>query len=249
MKIRNAVKIATVSALMLTGTQAMALELGAGFEASANIGLFSNYMWRGVSQTRNGAAVQGGVDITHSSGFYAGTWLSNVNFKLAPKAHSEQDIYVGYGFAVGDFAFDFKRTQYIYDNANALDFGETHAQVSYAAGDLGTFAVGADYSSDTPIANSDSALHYYGSYTYSLPMEIGLTATLGRYDFKDAGWVGGTDSQYSYYNIGVAKEFYGINVGLAYTDTNIDESNCSVFAGGDSYCGGALVLSAVKTFK
>ena len=92
MKILNAVKIATVSALMLTGTQAMALELGAGFEASANIGLFSNYMWRGVSQTRNGVALQGGVDITHSSGFYAGTWMSNVNFKLAPKAHTEQDI-------------------------------------------------------------------------------------------------------------------------------------------------------------
>jgi uncharacterized protein (TIGR02001 family) len=242
-------KVAAVSVLALAGSQAMALDLGAGFEASANLGLVSNYMWRGVSQTRNGVALQGGLDLTHSSGFYVGTWMSNVNFKLAPKAHTEQDIYAGYGFTTGNFAFDFKYTRYIYDNANALDFGETHAQVSYNAGDLGTFAVGADYSNDTPIVDSDSAMHYYGSYTYALPADVTLAATVGRYDFKDAGWVGGTDSEYSYYNIGVTKEFFGVNVGLAYTDTNIDESNCSVFAGGDSYCGGTLVLSAVKTFK
>ncbi|MEZ5436504.1 MAG: TorF family putative porin, partial [Pseudomonadales bacterium] len=231
------------------GTQAIALELGAGFEGSANIGFVSNYMWRGFSQTRNGVAVQGGVDITHSSGLYAGTWISNVDFKLAPKAHTEHDIYLGYGFDVGDFAFDLKYTKYMYDNANALDFTETHAQVSYDAGGLGSFALGVDYSDDTPIINTDSAIHYYGSYSYSLPIGVDLTATLGRYDFKDSGWVGGTDSKYSYYNIGVAKEFYGINVGLAYTDSNIDDSNCSAFAGGSNYCGGAFVLSAAKTFE
>lgn len=249
MKIRNAVKIAAASSLMLVGSQAMSLDLGAGFDASANIGLVSNYMWRGVSQTRNGVAVQGGVDVTHSSGFYAGTWLSNVDFKLAPKAHTEQDLYAGYGFTAGDFAFDFKFTKYMYDNASALNFGETHAQVSYNAGDIGTFAVGTDYSHDTPIVHTDSAIHYYGSYSRTLPLDLSLTATIGTYDFKDSGWVGGTDSKYSYYNIGVTKEFYGVNVGLAYTDTNIEDDNCKIFAGGDNYCGGAFVLSAVKTFK
>lgn len=253
MKIRraveSAVKIATASSLLLAGSQTMALELGLGFEGSANIGFVSNYMWRGFSQTRNGVAVQGGLDLTHSSGFYLGTWLSNVDFKLAPSAHTEQDIYAGYGFTAGDFTFDLKYTKYIYDNANALDFSETHAQVSYATDSIGTFAIGADYSNNTPVINTDSAFHYYGTYSYSLPAEVGLTATVGQYDYKDAGWVGGTDSKYSYYNIGVTKELFGVNVGLAYTDTNIDENNCKVFAGGDDYCGGTLVLSASKTFK
>ncbi|MEZ5538856.1 MAG: TorF family putative porin [Pseudomonadales bacterium] len=249
MKIFNAVKIATASSLLLVGLPVMALELGAGFEGSGNIGLSSNYMWRGISQTRNGVAVQGGVDITHSSGFYTGTWLSNVDFKLAPRAHTEQDIYAGYGFNMGDFAFDLKHTKYLYDNANALDFNETHAQVSYNAGSIGSFAVGLDYSKDTPIVDADSAVHYYGSHTYALLIGATLTTTLGQYDYKDAGWLGGTDSKYSYYNIGVSKEFYGVNVGLAYTDSNIDENNCKIFAGGDGYCGGSLVLSVVKVFK
>lgn len=237
-------KAAAASLLVLAGSQAMALELGAGFEGSANLGISSDYMWRGVSQTRNGMALQGGLDLTHSSGFYAGTWMSNVNFKLTPKAHTEQDIYVGYGFTAGDFAVDLKYTRYLYDNASGLNFGETHAQVS-AYG----FAIGADYSNNTPIVDSDSALHYYGSYTYELPVAATLVTTVGRYDFKDAGWVGSKDNAYSYYNIALTKEFFGANVSLAYTDTNIDDNNCTIFAGGDNYCGNTLVVSATKTFK
>ncbi len=47
---------------------------------SANIGAVSNYIWRGVSQTQDGPAVQGGLDYAHSSGFYLGTWASNVDW-------------------------------------------------------------------------------------------------------------------------------------------------------------------------
>lgn len=237
-------KAAITTAMIIAGSHAMAYELGAGFEASANVGAVSNYMWRGMTQTRNSFAVQGGLDLTHSSGFYAGTWMSNVDFKLAPDAHTEQDLYLGYGFSLGDVAFDLKYTKYLYDNASALNFSETHAQVS-AYG----FAVGADYSSDTPVVDSDSALHYYASYSYALPADYTLAATVGEYDYKDAGWVGGTDSKYSYYNLALNKTFWDINFGLAYTDSNVDDNNCAVFSGSDEYCGNAIVLSAVKTFK
>jgi hypothetical protein len=47
---------------------------------SANIGAVSNYMWRGVSQTQDGPAIQGGLDYAHASGFYLGTWASNVDW-------------------------------------------------------------------------------------------------------------------------------------------------------------------------
>ncbi len=242
---------AIATALLLAGSQAMSLELGAGFEGSANVGLVNNYMWRGMTQTRNGAAVQGGFDLTHSSGFYAGTWLSNVDFKLAPGAHTEQDLYAGYGFTAGDFAFDLKYTKYLYDNASALNFGETHAQVS-AYG----FAVGADYSSDTPVVGNatgtlddSSAFHYYGSYTYTLPADITLVGTVGQYDYKDSGWVGHDHSNYSYYNLALNKTMWDINFGMAYTNTTVGGSDCDVFAGGSDYCGNKLVVSAVKSFK
>ncbi len=47
---------------------------------SANIGAVSNYIWRGASQTSDGPAVQGGIDVEHESGFYAGTWASNIDW-------------------------------------------------------------------------------------------------------------------------------------------------------------------------
>jgi uncharacterized protein (TIGR02001 family) len=68
---------ALLSASFLTMGQALAQE---PWTFSANIGAVSNYMWRGVTQTGDQAAVQGGIDVGHESGFYAGTWLSNVDF-------------------------------------------------------------------------------------------------------------------------------------------------------------------------
>ena len=41
---------------------------------TANVGIFSEYIFRGISQTAGKPAVQGGFDWSHASGFYAGTW-------------------------------------------------------------------------------------------------------------------------------------------------------------------------------
>lgn len=61
-----------------------------------NIALVSNYIFRGLTQTNNKPAVQGGIDYAHGSGFYVGTWLSNISWytdqnagvKSAPQALS-----------------------------------------------------------------------------------------------------------------------------------------------------------------
>ena len=47
---------------------------------TANAGLFSEYIFRGIAQTAGKPAVQGGFDLGHSSGFYAGTWASNISW-------------------------------------------------------------------------------------------------------------------------------------------------------------------------
>jgi uncharacterized protein (TIGR02001 family) len=77
-RIPKAALAASLGSLMLALTAPATAE--DPYSISANIGAVSNYMWRGVSQTQDGAAVQGGLDFTHESGFYAGTWISNVDF-------------------------------------------------------------------------------------------------------------------------------------------------------------------------
>ena len=63
---------------------------------TTNMGFVSDYRARGVSQTWRKAAVQGGIDLTHSSGFYAGAFGSNVTPNTYPNANVELDLYAGY---------------------------------------------------------------------------------------------------------------------------------------------------------
>jgi uncharacterized protein (TIGR02001 family) len=81
----------------------LALALSAGFVASAsaqltgNLGLTSDYRFRGVSQTQNAPAVQGGIDYAHSSGLYIGNWNSSISSQVYTSgAGLESDLYAGY---------------------------------------------------------------------------------------------------------------------------------------------------------
>jgi uncharacterized protein (TIGR02001 family) len=47
---------------------------------TGNVGVVSQYIFRGLSQTNGKPAIQGGFDYAHSSGFYVGTWLSNISW-------------------------------------------------------------------------------------------------------------------------------------------------------------------------
>lgn len=65
-------------------------------ELAANASVTNNYLWRGLTQTENGAAVQGGIDYTTDNGFYAGTWVSNVNYAPSDPFSYEHDLYLGF---------------------------------------------------------------------------------------------------------------------------------------------------------
>ena len=67
---------------------------------TTNMGYVSDYRARGVSQTWRKEAIQGGFDLTHSSGFYLGGFGSNVSPNTYPKANVELDLYAGYNGAV-----------------------------------------------------------------------------------------------------------------------------------------------------
>ena len=66
-------------------------------QVTGNLGLTSDYRFRGVSQSQNAPAVQGGVDYAHSSGFYIGNWNSSVSSQVyTAGAGLESDLYAGY---------------------------------------------------------------------------------------------------------------------------------------------------------
>jgi len=94
-----------------------------------NIGLYSQYIFRGLTQSDRGPAVQGGVDLTHSSGFYLGAWASNISWlrdknnndspnndsAYSKGGHLEIDIYGGYRYTFANgVGVDLGALQYIY---------------------------------------------------------------------------------------------------------------------------------------
>ncbi len=86
---------------------------------TGNAGVFSDYRFRGFTQTGYGPAFQGGFDIAHASGFYAGNWNSNVEQGLYNGASLEMDFYAGYKRAFGDFGVDVGGLYYYYPNSGA----------------------------------------------------------------------------------------------------------------------------------
>lgn len=183
---------------------------------SANVGLTSNYLWRGVSQTDDAAAVSGGIDYAHDSGFYVGTWASNVDF--GDDASYELDFYAGFGNDIGDtgFAYDVGYIYYAYpdsnevDSDNEYDFSEVYATISYDAFSI-TYNTLAD--SDW---SSDFGDDTYVSADAEFEISEGLTLAVhaGNYDY-DAG------GDYSDYSVSLSKDGFT----FAFSDTDKDNDD------------------------
>ncbi|KAA6187332.1 hypothetical protein F2Q65_02075 [Thiohalocapsa marina] len=150
---------------------------------SANIGAVSNYVWRGVTQTGDQAAIQGGLDAEHESGFYAGTWVSNIDWG-SESPNYELDLYLGYGGAINDdFSYDISGIYYAYPDGRDADFGELGASASYKWFTLGlAYTV---YGENDDGLFDDGDLYYYGGFDLPLPYDFGLSLRAGYYDFRN----------------------------------------------------------------
>ena len=124
---QNMQKLKSFAALTALAGCALATPSFAG-ELSANASVTNNYIWRGLSQSSNEAAVQGGIDYAADSGFYVGTWVSNVNYGPADVYSYEHDMYAGYAFDAGGISWDIGYLYYNYDDAAEFDFGEVYLQ-------------------------------------------------------------------------------------------------------------------------
>lgn len=196
----------------LVGVPALAIAAEEGpHSLTGNLGFFSDYAFRGVSQTDEDPAIQGGFDYAHSSGFYLGTWGSNVEFG---DANMEWDVYGGYnGKITEDLGYTVGLLQYFYPDLSDADTLEVNAGVSYK-----WFGLKASYSVTDYFGapDSDGTIYWDASFNYELPAAYMLGLHYG-YTTGE-----GAQDDYADWKLGVSKEFAGFNVGLAYVATNDD---------------------------
>jgi uncharacterized protein (TIGR02001 family) len=225
------------------------------FTASYNVGLFSQYIFRGLTQTNNKPALQGGFDVSHKSGLYIGGWASNVSWlrdnagtSTAPLYNSggslEIDLYGGFKTEVQGVGIDLGALQYyypgslnnaVYDKANttelygALSYGWLQAKVSGVVS-KDAWGFGKKYNAGTN--GDDERGTYYAELNANIPLaDTGITALIhvGRQEFNQAKSAPtNPEASYTDWKIGLTKGFDGgLNIGAFYTDTNISAANAT----------------------
>ena len=114
----KSIKIALTSMFLILSSYASAVEI------SSNVGLSSDYIWRGMTQTNGDISVNGGFDLSTDMGFYIGTWASNANVGTASM---ELDVYLGFsGEMAENMTYNVGYISVIYPGNDAKDFEEAY---------------------------------------------------------------------------------------------------------------------------
>ena len=196
-----------VAAVATTGLSSVAL---ADSPLTGNIGITSNYIWRGATQSSDEAAVSGGIDYAHSSGLYAGVWVSSLSSSNeydstdgnSTSTQYEQDLYIGYGGEAGPLSYDVSYIQYMYPVGDAVeaDFAEIIVSLGYGPA---TLTIAPTISKEDSTAQEDDV---YMSLSAEFEVKKGLTLGVlyGAYDFDEAAGSTTTDD-YSHYQISLSK--------------------------------------------
>lgn len=214
---------AVATAILAVGsTGGVVFTSSAAAEVSVNIGVVSNYFFRGFSETDDGAAIQGGVDYQHASGFYAGTWTSNVDF--GDSTSYELDLYAGYADEFDNgFGYDVGYIYYAYPDARdddgslSADFGEVYGEVSFDTGPVGLYgglAWVVNDSDDSALEDDDR--YYYAGLEVPFAEVYAMDFLAGRTDFDDSD-----ADNYTHYTASLtrdAAEFGEFSFNLEYED-------------------------------
>ena len=256
--------LGTLFTMPVLAADAPAAAPASPYTITSNVGLVTDYLYRGISQTGQHAAIQGGFDFAHTSGFYAGVWGSSISWisdlAIATNAGTEIDTYLGYknGFAT-DFTYDVGYLRYNYPGSYAA--GATKADTDEVYGAIGYKWVTAKYSyslGDTFGTSKAKGTSYFDlSASYALP-DTGVTlgAHYGKQTFKGATadlaaatLIAGVsqDPTYSDYKLSVSKDLSGYALGLAYSKTNAKTGGAYTVLGKD-LGRGTVVLSLSRTF-
>ncbi len=202
-------KTILVAAVALSALFAGSAAMAGDGPFAFNLGVTNDYIWRGVSQDNDQSALQGGIDYKKGT-FYAGTWLSNVDFAGTGNTHAdtEVDLYGGVTPQVGNWSFNFGAYYYTYPSAKGVTFGELQADVSHPIG-KGTIGI----NTFTPIDSLERP-YYEINMSYPVTDKLAVSGAMGICE-GDA-----SNQKVSHCN-GVTKGYATWNAGATYNLTSV----------------------------
>jgi uncharacterized protein (TIGR02001 family) len=228
---------------------------------TGNVSLVSDYRFRGISQTYKLPAVQGGFDVGHKSGFYAGTWASNVSGNQFPNgAGMEWDFYGGWKTTFDDFGLDVGTLYYYYPGAKynvpagtSFDNWEVYIagswkflSLKYSYGATDFFGLDSDTSVVGANGNSRGAGYLDLTATYEIMPKLNLIGHVGHQWVPNYG-----EYEYTDWKVGASYDLGWFTLSGAYVDTNADEviySACRSSGSCKELGKGTFVVQVSKTF-
>lgn len=218
----NFLKVTCLAAGIATlGSAALGASSAHANEWTANVSAQSNYIWRGLTQSQNEAAVSGGIDFAADNGFYIGTWASNVSYAPADDFSYEHDIYAGYGGEVGEFSYDVGYLYYNYDDEADFDFGEIYGSLSVQGFTLGLNLLANTEADEAPGQDFGfgEAIYVYADYGITVGADVDVGFHVGWHDgdFNEA--FNGVPGNYFDFNVSIAKAGFSFMI----STTDLDD--------------------------
>lgn len=227
MKLAKKLSVAGYSSLFIA-LSAFSMQAQA-VEVSGDLTFVSDYAFRGISQTEEAPAIQGGLTLAADSGFYLSVWGSSVDF--GGQGTLELDVLLGWsGDLAEDWSADVGIMRYGYPNTEfeGSNFWELYGSVSYK-----DFTLGLAYSDDY-YGNAGNYYYVYAGYSLAVTDNLSVDFHIGHNELQD-------DSSASYldYGITLSTEVMGVGLSLAYIDTDVKD--CKL-------CDSRVVFGVSKSF-
>lgn len=198
--------------------------------SSGTLALTSDYLFRGISQTNQKPALQGGIEYAHDSGFYAGAWGSNISWlsdyssTATPVSSSvELDFYAGWRGNLGEsLKLDAGVYSYYYPGDYPHGFVRPYTTEVYVGLAWGPAALKYYHSASNlfGFADSDGSGYLDASVNYGFSPGWLLNAHAGRQRVK-----GNSAASYTDWKLGLTRNFaQGWSLALAYADTDAERA-------------------------
>ena len=217
-------------------------------QVTTNLGATSDYRFRGISQTQNAPALQGGIDYADKSGVYIGNWNSSVSSQLYTNGSGlESYLYAGYKKEVKGVTLDVGSYNYFYPRASVgkTNYDTKEVYVGAAKGPV-SVKVSQSLGDYFATSNSRSTKYYQADVTYPITgTKASVLAHAGKTDIAN-----NTTLDYTDYNFGVGYNIAGFDVSAKYY-TNSNKTTTFQTANtlnGQKLYKNAAVLSVSKTF-
>lgn len=210
--------------------------------STGSISVYSDYSFRGISQSDKTPALQGSLTFGGATGPYIGAWGSNVDFNDGDEAQLEIDAYAGYKWQLGVTTLDVGGIYYAYPGADSdLKYDYAEAKIALSAPVSSATVTGSVFVSSDFFAASGPAV--YSQLGVSAPVRdtgFSINASAGYQTIDDSTAYGVDD--YADWLIGGSYEWEQFTFSVAYVDTDLSNGDCP------DLCDARVIGSVVKAF-